>query len=154
MRAHIRKYLEHTRRSLIGIIDTSPLFVLYAISLHLIWAICAFLSDSAYNGTAFAGVYAVFGDASPYACLFVASCAIVALFNQSTLSGFMLMMPQQMMLFLSAFSALHGMIDAHFADGVIRSREFIVADQIPAVLGATAHTIAMMRIALDRVRLK
>lgn len=127
-----------------------PLIVLYAVIMHVVWGTCALIDSSAYNATAFSGIYNVFGDLSPYLCFGVAASAMVALFIPSMLFSFILMMPQQCLFFFSAFAALHGMIDAHFADGVIRSREFIVSDQIPALLGAVAHTLAMVRIVLDQ----
>ena len=127
-----------------------PLVIMYAVALHAVWGMCALIDVSAYNGTALSGVHALFGELTPYVCLSVASLAIAALYIRSMLYGFILMMPQQCLLFISAFAALHAVVDAQFADGVIRSREFILADQAPAIIGATAHTLAMIKIALSK----
>jgi len=129
---------------------TFPLIILYAIFLHISWGICGIIDESAYNGTALSGVHAVFGSITPYACFSVAVAAGIGLFMRSMFYGFCIMMPQQCMLFLSAAAALLAVDAGQFADGVVRSRAFILADQLPAILAATAHTMTMVRLALDR----
>ena len=52
--------------------------------------------------------------------------------------------PQQFVLMYSALGAVEAMIASQFADGVIRPREFLVADQCPAIFLAVLHTCAML----------
>lgn len=53
-------------------------------------------------------------------------------------------LPQQLVLVYSAIGALEAMVLSTFADGVIRPREFIVADQAPAIFLAAFHTAAIV----------
>jgi hypothetical protein len=55
-----------------------------------------------------------------------------------------LLIPQQVILLLSASGALSAMFLGHFADGVERSRAFILADQCHIVLAAIFHTLALI----------
>ncbi len=45
---------------------------------------------------------------------------------------------------ISAVGALGAMITGMFADGVVRPHEFIIADQVPAVLLALMTVLALM----------
>ncbi len=131
---------------------TFPLIVLYAVALHTAWAACGWADVSAFNGTALHGIFNVFGSTTPLACLTAAGLAMASLIgvSRNPVHGFMLMMPQQCLLLLSAISAVVAIGDSQFADGIIRSRAFIASDQLPAVLGAALHTVAMVRYALNK----
>ena len=54
------------------------------------------------------------------------------------------LLPQQMLLVISAVGAAKAMWLSQFADGVIRPREFLIADQIPVILTAIFHTLAIL----------
>jgi hypothetical protein len=60
-----------------------------------------------------------------------------------------LLLPQQFLLLVSGFAALHAMILGQFADGVVRAHTFLIADQSPILLVAIFHTVALVRIARD-----
>lgn len=57
-----------------------------------------------------------------------------------------LLLPQQAILVMAAGSAIEAMVTSHFADGVIRSRAFIIADQSTYVLLAIFYTMAIIEV--------
>jgi hypothetical protein len=59
-------------------------------------------------------------------------------------TSLLLLLPQQGVLMLSALSASTAIAGAAYADGVIRSRYFIGADQAPMVLTVILHTFALI----------
>lgn len=54
------------------------------------------------------------------------------------------MLPQQFVLTLSAVGAVSSIVASQFADGVVRPRAFIAADQCPAIFLAIGHTVAIL----------
>lgn len=58
----------------------------------------------------------------------------------------LMLIPQQMLLFISAAGALGYMYVSHFADGVVRPQAFIVADQSVTILLALGHAWALIEI--------
>lgn len=65
--------------------------------------------------------------------LFASLLAVVGLVAPR-LSGAIFLIPQQLLLTLSAYGAVQAMLSGTFADGVIRSKAFLVADQAPSVI--------------------
>jgi hypothetical protein len=54
------------------------------------------------------------------------------------------LLPQQAILTVSAYAAAAAVVTAHYADGVIRPRPFILADQAPVILTFALHTAAVV----------
>lgn len=141
---HQKRYimLDHLKAS-------PPIIILYAVALHFIWAICLFVNPNVLHITAMGTYLDYFSPTTPHATLLgilfcvVAILAVVGLFVKDKLSRLLLMIPQQMMLVISAAGALQAMISGSFADGVIRTHSFLIADQLPAILVATGHFIAV-----------
>lgn len=127
------------------------IMVLYAISLHLAWAILLLIDESAVNATA---VNALFRYVHPpiVLAIAVASAALLALVAMVTRPTWtlVLLLPQQILLMMSAAGAIEAIWSAQFADGVIRSSAFIAADQLYSVLAAIGHTFAIIMQALKR----
>lgn len=61
-----------------------------------------------------------------------------------SLMSLLLIIPQQLTLLLSALGACFAISASAFADGVVRPRLFIAADQLPAILSALFHTCAIV----------
>lgn len=74
--------------------------------------------------------------------MFVAFLALMGLFAPKP-AGLFFLLPQQLVLICAAFGAVQCMITGTFADGVVRSTPFLVADQSPAVIAAVLHTLAV-----------
>lgn len=129
--------------------------ILYAVALHLIWAIAGIHDHSAYNSTALAAIFRMFQDATPVILIIVAVLAFIAVeLRQTAVVTFALILPQQTVLIISAFGSLHAMIAGHYADGIERSQAFIVADQVPAILAALGHTAAIIQFVLREARIR
>jgi hypothetical protein len=119
--------------------------VLCAVVMHYVWAVAYLVDDSAIRATAFSMLGALLPKSATILSLVaVATLALVSFGVQSRFYGPLLMLPQQFFLIVSAAGALRAVIEGHFADGVVRSREFLLSDQIPAVLMALGHTLAII----------
>ena len=128
--------------------------ILYAIILHICWATSALFDAAAYNGTAFSLVAVTFGWVTPFVLYSVAASAFAAFFVRNATLGLLLQSPQQYVLALSAIAVSFAVWSSHFADGVIRSRAFIFADQVPAILAFCGHTVAIMQMAIGKKGMK
>ena len=58
-------------------------------------------------------------------------------------ASLLLSLPQQFILMLSMMSAFEAINVSHYADGVERPQLFIFIDQLPAILAAILHTLAL-----------
>ena len=76
--------------------------------------------------------------------LSVSALAAFGIRTRRSFLGLLSAIPQQFLLFLSAFGACHGVWLSAFADGVIRSRLFILADQQIHILIAFAHLVGIL----------
>lgn len=129
------------------------IMVMYAISLHLFWAAIILIDDSSVHATA---VHALFRYIAPPVLLsafilFAALLATLGLFTHVPWIVVMLM-PQQILLMMSAAGAVEAIWLSQFADGVIRPRSFVAADQIYSILAAFWHTVAIIAHAIRIVR--
>ena len=125
-----------------------PLIVWFAIILHLCWGGMILVDRATLNTTPIHTISQVF-DGWEYIVivLFVVAGAAIAgmmLPKIGPTIRLALMLPQQGLLVITAVGALTAMIGGHYADGVPRSHLFIAADQLPAVLVAVLHTIAIL----------
>ena len=123
---------------------------LYAIFQHVGWGLLLLWDKRASGVTAIASMSDRLGvTASAVAFLIVGVLAFVALFleRQRWRGIFLapaLLIPQQIVLMFSAAGAVHAMISSSFADGVVRPRAFLIADQYPAVIVMLFHTLAIV----------
>lgn len=129
------------------------LMVLFSVALHLLWAVLIFHDHSAVNATAVHGVGKFIESPILLAMTFagVAWCATLGIFTRLPWIV-LLLIPQQIVLLFSAVGVVEAIWLAQFADGVVRSRSFLAADQIYTVLAAVGHTFAMIAHAKRIVR--
>lgn len=142
---HVRPYAPIGRHRFISIM------VLYAIALHLTWAGILIVDDVATQATALNAVYRYI-DPVPLLIAVLVTAASLALFGLylSSPVALLLLLPQQLILMMSAAGAFEAMWNMQFADGVIRPVAFIAADQIYSILAAIGHTAALIRHAISR----
>lgn len=121
------------------------IMVVYAVALHLTWTGILLFDKSALTATPVAAIYLyVHPPAFLITIIFSAAvCATVGLVARTRWVAIFLL-PQQILLMMSAAGAVEAIWLGHFADGVIRSRAFLACDQIYSVLAAIGHTIAIM----------
>lgn len=120
------------------------LIVVYAIILHLVWAVSLWASPTTANATAVHTLLQFLSIPQAIAVyLSVACLAIIGLIYRENLWKPLFLLPQQFVLIVSAGGALWAMWIGQFADGIQRSHEFLIADQSPAVIAALLHTYAI-----------
>lgn len=126
------------------------IMVIFAICLHLEWATLLLIDSSAANATALHSLFRYIPEIHVLA-LTVASAAILAGIGLWTYRPLimLLLIPQQILLMMSAAGTIDAVWLGHFADGVIRPRAFIAADQCYAVLAAIGHTVAIIGHAMN-----
>jgi hypothetical protein len=128
--------------------------VWYAVTLHVIWATLLFTGDDAKHATAVYTLARLFPAKTGLAIvlLFVAIMASYGLLKRTGPPGgrIMLLVPQQLVLGISAAGCVRAMWLGHFADGVTRPTAFLIADQAPAILALMAHSATIFYIALVR----
>jgi hypothetical protein len=125
--------------------------ILVASLLHLWWAFLLCWSPVAGNSTPLHIISEICGGRYRAAFVLVAA-AIPALFYPfiSQVGRYelpMMLVPQQMLLFLSAFAGVHAAILGHYADGVARGWAFIAGDQASIIAFSLLYTIAVIEAA-------
>ena len=124
-----------------------PLIVLYAAVLHYVWAVCLWIDPVAAQATSLAGLTSFIApDGLPLVLLAISTMALVYVFflHEMRLWGLLCVLPQQVILLISAWTAVKAMHAGSFADGILRPTAFITADQAPAVIAALLHTLAIV----------
>jgi hypothetical protein len=119
----------------------------YAVLLHVLWGILLLASSSPYGATAM-HVYDMMPRFALAALLFSASglAAWAITWARPSWQSLAALLPQQALLTISAYAALLAVIQAHYGDGVIRPRLFILADQAPVILTMVLHTAAVVEL--------
>jgi hypothetical protein len=126
-------------------IRTLPWIVWYAVLLHTLWACLLLTSKNPYGATAL-HIYSPIPRPLIIGALLTASvlAAWAVTRRQPSWQTLAALLPQQAILTVSAYAALAAVAAAHYGDGVIRPREFILADQAPVILVFALHTAAVV----------
>lgn len=119
--------------------------VLFAITLHLFWASCLLIDLAPLGVNA---INALHRFIQPPTLLIatligVAVLAGIGIFH-SNRWAVLLLIPQQAILFMSAYGGVQSSWLGQFADGVMRPHTFIATDQIYSILLAIYHTAAII----------
>lgn len=127
--------------------------VLYAIVLHFVWAAAILIDPQAVNATSVHALHRLLQSPREVALVAGMCSALATLGIMCRLPWVaILLMPQQLLLMISAAGAFEAMWLSQYADGVFRARSFIIVDQAPVVLAAFGHTIAIFAHIWRRVR--
>jgi hypothetical protein len=120
----------------------SVFFLTYVTAIHLVWAACIALSKESLNVTALFVFRSVGYRAIAMAVLGASSLsAIYAIYAGEDVW----LIPQQIVVVLTAIGALHAIKAGQFLDGVKRSRAFLLADQANVICIAIWHTLIFVR---------
>ena len=114
-----------------------------AITLHLTWAVLLLSDGSVANTTPInetAQVFGRYGTAAAYA--FMSLTTLYALWKDNT-NPFWLI-PQTAILGAATAGGLAAVASGQYADGTARPWQFILADQLPTILLALFHLIAVI----------
>lgn len=120
--------------------------VMISVVLHLFWAFLLFFDPvAAVGATGLNSIYRFIPDFRlvPLVLILSSVCATIGILYRSPWIVFLLI-PQQILLMMTAAGASEAIWLGQFADGVLRSHVFIAADQIGSILLAVGHTIAII----------
>jgi len=121
--------------------------ILIAVCHQYVAGLCIMLDIAAKNATSMHVLDLIFPDRTEGVLLTVAATMAWAGFRfRRKIDCVMMLMPQQLLLFISAGGAAEAIIKGQFADGVLRSHAFLLVDQCPMILIAFFHSWAMMLI--------
>ena len=120
----------------------------WAVIVHFVWGILLLVDVSPLGITAI-HEFALLGlPRYVISALFIVAAAMstwgLVHKPKSDIIRILYLLPQQMLLVISAVGAAKAMWLSQFADGVIRPREFLIADQMPVILTAIFHTLAIL----------
>ena len=114
-----------------------------------VWSACLWWTPEAVGATPLALMRSWIQQAQ----LEAVACAVGALcplplyarwrWSRVTISCWLL--PQQILMLLSAISCVQAILLQQYADGVVRPFAFLLTDQLPMVLFAVIHTITLLR---------
>lgn len=121
--------------------------VWYVICLHWLWGALLLSSPAPLNITAINSLTHFGFISSSYVGVLFLVVAFLAAISRATPKAVSIffILPQQLVLLVSAVGAVTAMISGTFADGVVRSVPFLIADQAPAVLIAAFHILSVYK---------
>jgi len=124
---------------------THPWIIWYAVLLHTLWACLLLVCQNPYGATAL-HVYSPLPRQLMAGGLLTASVLAAWAITRRRPSWQTLaaLLPQQAILTASAYAAAAAVVTAHYGDGVIRPRSFILADQAPVILIFVLHTASVV----------
>lgn len=127
---------------------SQPGIFIYSILQHLTWGITLLFSTESIHTTSINMLYFT-GIKHQIVGAFLLIVSLAA-FYELFYNGFpkwkqpVFLFVQQFILVLSAFGAGSAIYKGHFADLVVRSRSFLLDDQIPHILIALLHTLNLL----------
>lgn len=121
--------------------------VWYVICLHWVWGALLLSSPAPLNITAINSLTHFGFVSAPYVGILFLTVAFLAAISRATPKAVSIffILPQQLVLFVSAIGAVSAMTTGTFADGVERPIPFLIADQAPAVLIALFHITSVYK---------
>jgi hypothetical protein len=129
----------------------TPLIAWYALILHAFWAITLAVDPVSRNATALNALVKVFGNFTMGVLISIVILTLIGLFwVRKRISTILLLIPQQLILFIAAEGSLMAVYRGTYADLVVRPRMFIAADQAPIILTAIFYTMAMIQVARSK----
>lgn len=127
--------------------------VMYVVFLHLSWSLIIWLDPVALHITSIHALYVVVHTPNTLAnILMITAIAATLGMVSRNLWALLLVVPQQIILFMTAAGAVTAMYLGQFPDGVVRPHAFMIADQIHSVIAAVCHTVALIGHVIYRLR--
>lgn len=124
--------------------------VMAAIIVHSSWATILLFGDAPLNTTPM-GELKQWINGNRWIAAFIyglaSLIAAIPIFNRkldTKLIGVICCVPQQILMMLSAFTALYCVMRGSYFDGVPRDWTFILADQLWGIVGMTMHTLSLI----------
>lgn len=114
--------------------------------IHFIWGLIVFRSiEALYTTPTFVlGLIINNHTILGLVLMLISICSIIGYLQKtSNIKHIILLVPQQVTLCISAFGALYMVMSGHYADGVPRSTDFMLVDQLPIISIALCHFLAL-----------
>jgi hypothetical protein len=117
------------------------------VALHVLWGFLLLVDAEALGATSLHAVSRLPRLLVASMLFAVAALAVVSVTRRrSSWVSLALVLPQQAVLSISAFSAIAAVVTSTYGDGVPRPWSFILADQAPVILTLVLHTIAVVQL--------
>jgi hypothetical protein len=123
------------------------LMIWQACIIHYIWGIALFVDERASWTTAINAITKYLPSVKFEASLIIiaSTLALFSLMSQKrTVLTLVALVPQQVLMMVSAFGAIQASVYSQFADGVVRPFWFIFSDQSPYIVVMILHTLAIL----------
>lgn len=135
---------EHTRPEL--------LIALLVLAIHLVWAALISWSGSYIQSTPLSMITRTVGSPVILACVLMISCVstVIGMNSRAALTRTLCFLPQQTLVSMTFVSSFEAVAAGQYADGVVRSFSFILSDQLPSMLIAVFHTVAVILLSKAR----
>ena len=120
-----------------------------AVLTHLVWGVTLILSEAATMATATSMMHKlVKNHVVEGAIVFSAGClALASMYRRKLdMTGFQMLLPQQFLLFVSAYASAQAVWRQQYGDGVTRPFAFILTDQWAWILVAILHAVRVTEI--------
>ena len=131
---------------------TGRLFIWYVITVHLIWGMSLLLPIPDPRTATMGPLLLAYGRYGAAAALMLTALpsmfALLFVHNRPMLR-FALAMPQQLLVIQSALGALNSIIAGTYFDGTVVTSSHIFVDQLPVLMVAMFHTLAIIITALQ-----
>jgi hypothetical protein len=115
---------------------------------HVTWGVLLFIDpDEVSQVTGVHGIVESFGGPQLTAAILIAA-TVVVIYSWNKPFAALAMIPQQFILYVIAVHVMFHMVTGTFADGTVRSSIFLITDQLPALLLAVLHTVAIIEKAI------
>lgn len=119
-------------------------------AITMVWAVCLLRDPLVTTITGIHSLAELAGGSITLSLWLVLACAL-SVVGMSTYQRhrwcIALLLPQQIMLLIAAAGQVNSMIIGQFADGTVRTSDFLMADQCPMVVMAVCHIVAMLKMA-------
>lgn len=123
-----------------------PWVIYYAIFLHLTWGLLLLFTAAPLHSTPVGAVYKAVPNRFTLAVVLiqVGGMALVGIRRQRDMVGLVFVLPQQGVLTISAVAGVVASMSGHYLDGTAAGNWHIFADQLPTMLAAIFHTLAII----------
>jgi hypothetical protein len=142
-----------------GFIRYNQLLIIYATTYHLVWGLLLLTYGESIHFTAATVIAQLLTNYRMQAVVLI-SVGLIALGgtpiipSSHVLLRLACLIPQQIVLLLSAISVMQAVVVGHFGDGVVRSWQFIFLDQMQTLLIAILYTVAVLEPSIFALRTK
>ena len=119
----------------------------FAILMHGSWGVIILLAPESMHTTPIFALTRLFGTGIVLSLVLLTASGGTCLLLWYRFPGYahlLLGLPQQFLLTVTALGGMYAVVQGAYADGTVRSAAFIFADQLPSLLAASMHLVALL----------